>query len=129
MKFAGRRLFVMLSAAIFAVTCLGFGSVGTRKSSERKTNVTFTTTTKLQNGTSLRAGTYQMEFHENTQTPKVTFYQNGKAVATVAAKLENNPQKTENTEVDTVKKGSSEELTSIRPSGEHQKLVFDTGGK
>ena len=128
MQLRGKKLFVMLGVAALSVTCLGFGSRGTHKSSERATNVTFINTTKFQNGTTLPAGTYRMEVPESTQAPTVTFYKDGKAMATVNAKVVDQQKKNDNTEVDSVTKGNVQELTAIRPSGWHERLVFATKG-
>ena len=69
MKMQGRRLFVGALATILVTACLGFAAGGSHKSQERKADVTFSTMTKFNNGTTLPAGTYRMEVPENSQTP------------------------------------------------------------
>jgi hypothetical protein len=128
MKLCGRSVFVALVATMLTVACLGFGSWGNHKSSERATQVTFINMTKFKNGTTLPAGDYRMEVAENTQSPKVTFYKDGKAMASVNAKVVDEGTKNPTTEIDSVTQGKTQELTSIRPSGWHEKLVFESSG-
>lgn len=128
MQLQAKRLFVTLGVAVLSVTGLGFGSWGSHKLSERTTDVTFTNTTKFQNGTTLAAGTYRMEVPESSQSPKVTFYKDGKAMATVDAKVVDEQKKNDNTEIDSVTKGEVQQLTAIRPSGWHERLDFATKG-
>ena len=61
--------------------------------------------TKFNNGGTLPAGTYRMEVPENSQTPAVTFLQDGKVMATVKAKVVTEQKKNEDTEVDSVARG------------------------
>ena len=129
MQKLGRKSFLGSAAAILAVACLGIASWGSHKSSERETNVNFINMTKFANGDTLKAGTYQMEVPKNTQTPEVTFYKNGKAVATVHAKVVTQPKKNENTEVDSVTQGKTDLVTAIRPAGWEEELIFRSGGQ
>ncbi len=128
MQLQAKRLLVTLGVAVLSVTCLGFGAGSAHRSSQRATNVTFTNTTKFQNGTTLSAGTYRMEVPESTQSPQVTFYKDGKAMATVNAKVVDEQKKNDNTEIDSVTKGDVQQLTAIRPNGWHERLVFLTKG-
>lgn len=128
MQLRARRLFVTFGVAVLSVTCLGFGAGSAHRLSQRATDVTFTNTTKFQNGATLSAGTYRMEVPESTQSPQVTFYKDGKAMATVDAKVVDQQKKNDNTEIESVTKGDVQELTAIRPSGWHERLVFATKG-
>jgi hypothetical protein len=65
-----------------------------------------------------------MKVPENSQTPDVKFYKDGKIVATVKAKVVPEQKKNAETEVDSVTEGNAQEVTAIRPSGWEEKLVF-----
>jgi hypothetical protein len=124
MRNQGRILSVGTLATILVTACFGFAAGGSHKSQERKVDVTFSTTTKFNNGTSLPAGTYQMEVPENSPTPAVTFAQDGKVVATVEAKVVSEPKKNDNTEVDTVNQGDAHVVRAIRPGGWTEEIDF-----
>jgi len=119
-----KRVFTGLAAAILATACLGFGSWGFHKSSDRGTNITFASMTKFNNGTTLPAGTYRMEVPDNSPTPKVEFYKNGKLVATASAKVVSETKKNSHTEVDSVTQGNAQLVRTIRPSGWNERLEF-----
>jgi len=127
MQIPGRRLFIGLVAAVLALTCLGFASGATHK--DRAKDVTFSATSKFQNGVTLRAGTYKMEVPDNSQTPNVTFSQNGKVVATVPATIVSEQKKNSQTEVDAVTRGNAQAVTAIRPSGWDEELSFAPAGQ
>jgi hypothetical protein len=128
MNIHGNKLITGLAAAVLGTACLGFGSWGFHKSNDRAVDITLLNTTKFHNGESLPAGTYRMEVPENSATPKVTFFKDGKAMATVDAKVVNEEQKNQNTEVNAVTQGDQQVVTSIEPGGWHEKLQFDSNG-
>jgi hypothetical protein len=70
-----------------------------------------------------------MEVPENSQTPSVTFSQDGKVMATVEAKVVTEQKKNEDTEIDGVTQGDAKVLTAIRPAGWNEKLVFGSEGE
>lgn len=125
----GRKSFVEFVVAILATTCLGFAVGGSHKSSERGTNITFIKMTKFNNGSTLPAGTYRMEIPENSQTPAVTFLQDGKVMATVEAKVVAQQKKYEDTEVESVARGGANLVTEIRPAGWDKELVFGSASQ
>lgn len=145
MKMSGRRSFVGLVAAILATACLGFASWGFHKSSERGTEVTFSTMAKFNSGATLPAGTYWMEVPKDSQTPEVKFYKEdvqsaeeggtditgvgGKVVATIKAEVVAQPKKNANTEIDTVARGGAQLVRSIRPAGWELEIVFGSAGQ
>jgi len=124
MRNQGRILSVGTLATILVTACFGFAAGGSHKSQERKTDVTFSTTTKFNNGTTLPAGTYRMEVPDNSPTPAVTFAQDGKVVATVEAKVVTEQKKNDATEVDSINQGDTQVVRAIRPGGWTEELVF-----
>lgn len=128
MQLLGRKSFAGLATAILATTCFGFAAGRSHKASEHSTDVTFARTAKFKNGDTLPAGTYYMKVPENSQTPDVTFYKDGKVVATVKAKVVPEQRKNEDTVVDSVTQGNAEEVTAIRPSGWEEEILFGSEG-
>jgi tetraacyldisaccharide-1-P 4'-kinase len=124
-----KKSFAGFAAAILAATCLGFAAGGSHKSSERISVVTFGSTTKLNNGNMLPAGTYRMEVPENSQTPAVTFSKDGKVMTTIEAKVVTEQKKNDETEIDSVAQGDAQVLTAIRPAGWAEELVFGPAGQ
>jgi hypothetical protein len=124
MRNRGRILFVGALATILVTACFGFAAGGSHKAQGRKADVTFSTITKFKNGTMLPAGTYRMEIPENSQTPAVTFSQNGKVVATVEGKVVTEQRKNDATAVDTVSQGDGQLVRSIRPGGWTEEIDF-----
>jgi hypothetical protein len=129
MQTPGKKTLAGFVAAIFATTCLGFAAARSHKSSARATDVTFLSTTKLSNGATLPAGTYRMEVPENSQTPSVTFTQDGKVMATTEAKVVTQPKKNPSTAVESFRQGNAQVLTAIRPDGWDEELVFGSSGQ
>jgi hypothetical protein len=65
----GKKSLAGLAIAVLATTGLGLASWGLHKSSDRGTEVTFTTTSKFQNGAELPAGTYRMRLRKILKHP------------------------------------------------------------
>jgi hypothetical protein len=129
MKLLSKRVFAVLGAAILATACLGFGSWGFHKSSDRGANVTFASMAKFNDGDVLPAGTYRMQVPDNSQTPKVEFYKNGKLMASANAKVISETKKNDHTEVDSVTRGNAQLVKSILPHGWNEKLVFSSNAQ
>jgi tetraacyldisaccharide-1-P 4'-kinase len=129
MQMLRRKLFVGFGTAVLTLTCLSFASGKSHQSSDRAKDVTFGATSKFQNGATLPAGTYKMEVPDNSQTPNVTFSQNGKPMATVQAKVVTEEKKNSETEVDAVAQGSEQAVTAIRPAGWNEELTFGPAGQ
>ncbi len=125
MKRSSSKLYLSLTTTMLATACLGFGS---HKSANRGTEVTLIKTAKFNNGATLPSGTYRMEVPENTTTPKVIFYHDGKAMATVNATVVNEDRKNSTTEVDSTATGDAQVINAIRPDGWNEELDFAGSG-
>ena len=101
-------------------------SFGFHKSNDRSTNIVLVNTLKLNNGAKLAPGHYKMEVPKDTKTPDVAFYQHGKVVVTLPAKVVSEAKKNSNTYVDSIRSGKYQLLTKIRPTGWREALVFKT---
>jgi hypothetical protein len=114
-----------LVIALALTTSLSFGySFWSHKSNVKSTRISLGSTMKLANGTILRPGSYRMEVPENTKSPRVVFYQNGKVVAKSKVKLVSEATKNPDTEIDSVKSGKYQLVTKIHPAGWQEVLVF-----
>jgi len=123
--FQRRSLFMGLVLAFLVPWSVAFAhSWGSHKASDRTASVTFSEKMELGNGTSLPAGTYRVEVPDNSPTPQVEFSQDGKVMATAQAKVVNQGNKNPYTEVDSVKHGDAQMITTIRPGGWHEILRF-----
>jgi len=145
MKMQGRRLFVELTVAIFVTACLGFATSETHKPSRRETTVTFATTTMFKNGTTLPAGNYRMEVSQSSTTSEVKFYKEhnsrvdsqyvpedlggGKFMASVPAEVVAQSKKNAATKIESVTRGNAQLVTTIRPVGWDEEIVFGQSGK
>jgi hypothetical protein len=122
-----RFLFSTLLAAIAVplFTGLTFGlSWFSHNSSTKSTQVDIVYNSKLANGMTLQPGSYKLEIPLNTQTPVLKFYQDGKLVASVPAKVKPKSEKAPSTEVDYRDQGGSHIITSVEPGGLSESLVI-----
>jgi hypothetical protein len=83
--------------------------------------------TRVGNGPTLKPGVYKLAVINDPQSPKVQFYQNGKRVAEVPAKIVSQNKKNPETEVyyNTVGK-DGHVLTEIRLNGWTENIMFPT---
>jgi hypothetical protein len=79
---------------------------------------------KLSNGTALKAGDYVLKIAENTQSPEIDFYRNGKLIAKTQAKVVTQPRKNDYTAIETSPKGKVKVITAIYPDGWAERLVL-----
>ncbi len=124
MQILSRKSFAGLVAACLTIACVGFASWGSHKSADRKTDVTFTSTARFNNGDTIPAGTYRMEVAQDSQTPTVTFSKNGKVIATEKAQVVTEQKKNSSTEIDSDTQGNVELVKTIRPAGWEEALDF-----
>lgn len=94
-------------------------------SDHKSATVDFLYAAKLGNGPEIQPGNYKMTLMDDSNTPKVGFYQNGKLVAETSAKLVSEPEKSQQTEIFYNHQGKKDEtVTQVQISGWTQKLVF-----
>ena len=122
------RLVLTLAATLVMAASLSFAGSWFGKSSTKSLHVTLDGPAKLSNGAELKAGDYTVKIAENTQTPEVQFYANGKLVAEEHAKVKAEPQKNEYTAIETTLEGKSCVVTAVDPGGQPEKIVFGTSG-
>jgi len=128
---------VLTSLVVAAVALLLAAPIASAKlfdfshSNHKSANVNFLYAAKLGNGPEIQPGNYKMTLMDDSSSPKVGFYKDGKLVAETSAKLVSEPKKSQETEIyynDQVK--TNPVVTELEISGWTQKVVFsNTKGK
>ncbi len=116
-----KRAWKLLLGMTIALLCAA--ALGVAKSDQ--VNIIYET--RVGNGPTLKPGVYKLAVINDPQSPKVQFYQNGKRVAEVPAKLVSQSKKNPETEVyyNTVGK-DDHVLTEIRLNGWTENIMFPT---
>ncbi len=112
------KSFLKYSTLVVALCALTSLPVSAAK--VRKVTVTFPENITV-NGTVVKAGTYRLQFDEESGELKIE--KNGDVVATTKARLEKRESKAKQTAVTTHEQGDTTELVSIAVNGEDQNLV------
>jgi hypothetical protein len=116
---------ILLAAATasFLAASTAFARFG-KGSHPKSGEITVIYPSKIANGPELKPGTYKVEVNDHTSSPQVAFYQDGKLVAQVPAKLVDQGKKLDTTQVyyDTV--GNDRVITQIDLQGWTQKVMF-----
>jgi len=120
------RLVLSLTAALIMAASLSFARSWFGKSSTKSYSVTLASAAKLRNGAELPAGDYTLKIPENTQTPEVEFYAEGKLVAKEQAKVQAESQKNAYTALELSTKGNTNVIIAVDPGGMSEKLVFSS---
>jgi hypothetical protein len=101
------------------------GVPGWAAPNEKAADVNFAFLTKLPEGKMLEAGRYRITLVNETATPEVAFYKDGKLLCKCPVKLENVEKTVSRTQVAYEKAAdNSQLLTSILVRGWTQKIVF-----
>jgi hypothetical protein len=108
-----------LGVAVFALASAVV--VADQSAKVKKTKVTFPTDVTVK-GTSLKAGSYKLEFNE--QSGELNIFKDNKVVATTTARWVKRDNKAKQTAITTEAQGNENELVSIAIGGEDQNLVI-----
>ena len=112
--------FVSTLAAILLLAAACFAG------STKSLHITLDHTLKLNGGAMLEPGSYTMKVAEDTKTPMVEFYTDGRLVAKVQGKVRNEVRKNQSTALEITKEGDVNVLMAVDPGGWREKLVFGT---
>jgi|GEM_PF-1343777 len=94
-------------------------------SDHKSANVDFLYAARLGNGPEIQPGTYRITIMDDSTSPKVGFYQNGKLVAETSVKLVTEPKRIQQTEIFyNGQNKKNEVVTQLEVSGWTQKVVF-----
>ena len=118
----------MLAAAILVAASMAFAkfpSLDLGHSSKKSANIEIFQAGRIPGGPTLEPGNYKVVLTNNSPTPEIGFYQNGKLVAQVPAKLVDQGKKIELTEITYSTKGpDTQVITEMDLSGWREKVLF-----
>jgi len=119
---------MQVAAGILVAASIAFAkfpSLDLGRSSKKSANVEIFQTARIPNGPTLQSGEYKVVLSNNSPTPEIGFYQNGKLLAQVPAKLVDQAKKFDATEVyyDTSGAGT-QVITQMDLSGWREKILF-----
>ena len=96
-----------------------------RSSKEPSANVTIIQTARLPGGPTLQSGKYKVTLNNSSPTPEIGFYQNGKLVAQVPAKLVDQGKKFDQTAISyDTQRADTYVIREMDLSGWREKILF-----
>jgi hypothetical protein len=102
-----------------------FPSLDFGRSSKKSAKVEIDQTARIADGPTLQPGEYKVVLNNNSTTPEIGFYQNGKLVAQAPAKLVDQGKKINETAVTYDDQGSdSQVITKMDLSGWREEVLF-----
>jgi hypothetical protein len=102
---------------------------GQRKPTNQSAGVAFSSVVRLPGGALLEPGSYKMQLVNESTSPEVEFYKDGRLVARSQAKVVSESQKNKLTSVCTDRSADGAILTEIRPAGWNKRVVFAASGE
>ncbi len=124
MKTKVHQLIFPLSGVLLITAGMAFGR-GLHRSSQKSADVDLTETTKVPNGPTLKAGTYKVTLSNDSSTPELEFYQDGKRVGEAPVKLADQEKKFSETAVFAeTKDDHTQVVIEMDLSGWTQKVLF-----
>ena len=108
-----------------------FPSLDLGRSSKKSADVEIDQTARIPGGPTLQSGEYKVVLNNNSPTPEIGFYQNGKLVAQVPAKLVDQGKKINETTIYYDTRGADTQvITQMDLSGWREKVLFgkNSGG-
>jgi len=122
------RFVLTLAAALVVTASLSFAGSWFGKSSTKSFSVTLDSAAKLTNGAELKAGDYTIKIPEDTQSPEVEFFADGKLIAKEQARVVTQAQKNEDTAIEVSTEGNTNVITAVDPGGWPERVVFPSAG-
>ena len=117
---AAAGILVAASMAFAKFPSLDFG-----RSSKKSADVEIDQTARIPGGPTLQSGEYKVVLNNNSPTPEIGFYQNGKLVAQVPAKLVDQGKKFDETAITYDTKGADTQvITQMDLSGWRKEVLF-----
>ena len=117
---AAAGILVAASMAFAKFPLLDFGH-----SSKKSADVDIFQAARIPGGPTLQSGEYQVVLNNTSTTPEIGFYQNGKLVAQVPAKLVDQGKKISETEITYDTQGANTQvITEMDLSGWREKVLF-----
>jgi hypothetical protein len=94
------------------------------RSSQKSADVTIYSMTRISGGPTLQSGEYKVVSNNNSATPEIGFYQNGKLVAKVPAKLVDRGKEFDDTAFYYDAKGASLAMSEMDLNGWREAVLF-----
>ncbi len=125
---------MLVAAGILVAASMAFAkfpSFDLGHSSKQSARVAIDQTARIPGGPTLQSGKYKVVLNNNSPTPEIGFYQNGKLVAQVPAKLVDQDKKINETKIYYDTRGADTQvITQMDLSGWREKVLFgkNSGG-
>ena len=125
---------MLVAAGILVAASMAFAkfpSFDLGHSSKQSARVAIDQTARIPGGPTLQSGKYEVVLNNNSPTPEIGFYQNGKLVAQVPAKLVDQGKKINETKIYYDARGANTQvITQMDLSGWREKVLFgkNSGG-
>jgi len=118
---------ILAVAAILVAASMAFGKfpgfdIG--HSSNKAKNIQLFETGQIPGGPTLQSGDYRVVLNDNSKKPEVSFYQDGKLVAQVPAKLVDESKKFEQTEIHFDARSATPKITEMDLGGWKVEILF-----
>ena len=121
----GSSILATSGAVLLAAGITFAGFPGIHHSSRKSADIEITETTKVPGGPSLEPGTYKVVLLNESDTPEVGFYQDGKLIGQASVKLDDQGKKFQHTEFEAnILDGNREIITALSPGGWTEKIIF-----
>jgi len=118
----------LLAAGILVAASMAFAKFprfDLGHSSKQSASVAIDQTARVPGGPTLQSGEYKVVLNNNSPTPEIGFYQNGKLIAQVPAKLVDQGEKINETKIYYDTRGTDTEvITQMDLSGWREKVLF-----
>ena len=119
---------MLAAAGILVAASMAFAkfpSLDLGRSSKKSADVEIYETARIPGGPTLHSGEYRVVLNNNSPTPEIGFYQNGKLVAQVPAKLVDQGKKFDETKIYSNTTGAETQvITQMDISGWREKVLF-----
>lgn len=119
---------MLVAAGILIAASVGFAkfpSFDFGRSSKKSANVEIIQEARISGGPTLQSGEYKVALTNNSSTPEIGFYRNGKLVAQVPAKLVDQGKKIDETKVYYDTRGTNTDvITQMDLRGWREKVLF-----
>jgi hypothetical protein len=119
---------MLVAAGILVAASMAFAkfpSLGFGRSSKKSAGVDIDQTARIPGGPTLQSGKYQVVLNNKSPTPEMGFYQNGKLVAQVPAKLVDQGKKFDETKIYLDTRGANTQvITQMDLSGWREEVLF-----
>jgi len=124
-----RQSMLATTAAVFLTAGIALGFPGVHHSSQKSANIEVTEINQVPGGPTLEPGSYKVVLLNDSSTPEVAFYRNGKLIGQAPVKLVDQGKKFQQTEISAnMQDDHTELITEMDLSGWTEKVIFTGSG-